>query len=587
MARMIPPEVPRDTPKGEELLFQMLRDDPDTAGWVVLHSLEIRRHRTKSEGEIDMVILAPKLGILCIEVKGCDVTRRDGRWIYPYGESMEGPFRQASRSMHSLRDYVQKRDSSLSRVLFWSAVAFTRMSFDEESPEWHSWQVIDDRILGRMAVSKVISHVLERAHLHMLSGPGGRGWYDDAKSRPSVEQVRRLTSILRGDFERVVQPRSDIQRIEESLLKLTEDQYDALDAVQENPRMVIKGLAGTGKTLLAIEAARRAVAAGKNVLLVCYNRLLGDWLRSSAPEIAGGAPGQLRCVQLHGLLRELAGNSVHVRNDNDFWRRELPELALERLVAGSPYPQFDVLIVDEAQDILVEEYLDVFELLLAGTLAAGTWAFFGDFERQSIYLAGGAAEAAAMLSKLKSRAPNHATFTLRVNCRNAGPIAETLTLACSVHPGYSRFLHEMEGAGVDPYFWSDMTDQQAKLDNAASELRRGFASADIVILSLYSDEKSCAAQCNEMKRGRYVPMRDGVPGGIRFASIHAFKGLEAPAVIVTDVERLDEHTQAMLYVAMSRARVRLILLMHSSCRRTYDEMLEAGLRTGTGGRNAA
>lgn len=587
MASMIPPEVPFDTPAGELLLFHMLRDDPDTAGWVVLHSLEIRRHRTKAEGEIDMVILAPGLGVLCIEVKGCDVKRRDGRWIYPYGESVEGPFRQASRSMHSLRDYIQKRDTSLSGVLFWSAVAFTRTSFEEESPEWHSWQVIDDRVLGRAPVSKVVSHVFERAHLHMSSGPGGRGWYDNARSRPTVEQVRRLTSLLRGDFERVVKPRSDIQRIEQSLLKLTEDQYDALDAVQENPRMVIKGLAGTGKTLLAIEAARRAVAAGKSVLLVCFNRLLGDWLKSSAPEITRGAPGQLRCVHLHGLLRELAGNTVHVRNDNDFWRHELPELALERLVAGNPYPQFDVLIVDEAQDILVEEYLDVFELLLAGALADGYWTFFGDFERQSIYLAGGAAEAATMLSKLKSRAPNHATFTLRVNCRNAGPIAETLTLACNVHPGYSRFLHEMEGAGVDPYFWTDMADQQAKLDSAVSALRQGFSPADIVVLSLCSDEKSCAAQCSEKRLGRYVPMRDAALGGIRFATIHAFKGLEAPAVIVTDVEHLDQHAQAMLYVAMSRARVRLILLMHSSCRRKYDEMLEAGLRTGTGGRNAA
>jgi hypothetical protein len=584
---MIPPEVPPDTPGGESLLFRLLRDDPDTGGWVVLHSLEIRRHRTKAEGEIDMVILAPGLGVLCIEVKGCDVKRRDGRWIYPYGESLEGPFRQASRSMHSLRDYIQRRDASLSGVLFWSAVAFTRMSFDEESPEWHSWQVIDDRALGRAPVSKVLSQVFERAHFHISNGPNGRGWYDNARSRPTAEKVRRLTSLLRGDFERVVQPRSDIQRIEQSLLKLTEDQYDALDAVEENPRMVIKGLAGTGKTLLAIEAARRAVSAGKRVLLVCYNRLLGDWLKSLVPHINNGAPGLLRCVHLHGLLLELAGDTVQVSNENDFWRRELPELALERLVAGNSYPQFDFLIVDEAQDILVEEYLDVFELLLSGALADGHWTIFGDFERQSIYLAGGAAEAATMLLKLKFRAPNHATFTLRVNCRNAGPIAETLTLACNVYPGYSRFLREMEGAGVDPRFWADMADQQTKLENAVSLLRQDFSPADIVVLSLCADDKSCATQCNEKRHGRYVSMREAAPDRIRFSTIHAFKGLEAPAIIVTDVQHLDQHAQAMLYVAISRARVRLILLMHSSCRRKYDEMLEAGLRTGRGGRNAA
>lgn len=50
-----------------------------------------------------------------------------------------------------------------------------------------------------------------------------------------------------------------------------------------------------------------------------------------------------------------------------------------------------------------------------------------------------------MLAALRLRAPDHANFTLRINCRNAGPIAETLTLACNVKPGYSRFLHDMEG----------------------------------------------------------------------------------------------------------------------------------------------
>ena len=75
MATMIPPEIPSTTPSGESILFYKLRDDPGTNGWFVLHSLDIRRHRTKAEGEIDMVILIPEQGILCLEVKGCEVSR--------------------------------------------------------------------------------------------------------------------------------------------------------------------------------------------------------------------------------------------------------------------------------------------------------------------------------------------------------------------------------------------------------------------------------------------------------------------------------------------------------------------------------
>jgi hypothetical protein len=77
MARMIPPVYATKTPLGEKDLFNKLRDDPDTAGWVVLHSLELKKHQSKIEGELDMVVLVPRLGVLCIEVKGCNVSRQD------------------------------------------------------------------------------------------------------------------------------------------------------------------------------------------------------------------------------------------------------------------------------------------------------------------------------------------------------------------------------------------------------------------------------------------------------------------------------------------------------------------------------
>jgi hypothetical protein len=169
---------------------------------------------------------------------------------------------------------------------------------------------------------------------------------------------------------------------------------------------------------------------------------------------------------------------------------------------------------------------------------------------------------------------------LRINCRNAGPIAETLTLACNVRPGYSRFLHEMEGAGVDPRFWRSLEDQETLLNNAVSELRRAFHADEIVILSLNADDRSCAGLLASRAPGKYVPLRElGTTNmrGIRYASVHAFKGLEAPAIIITDIMLLDDLARALLYVGMSRARIRLILLMQETCRKEYDRMLEAGL----------
>ena len=82
MARMIPPSIPADAPKGERSLFAKLRDDPKSKDWIVFHSFDIRKHVVRQEGEADMLVVVPGNGILCLEVKGCDVARRDGLWIY-------------------------------------------------------------------------------------------------------------------------------------------------------------------------------------------------------------------------------------------------------------------------------------------------------------------------------------------------------------------------------------------------------------------------------------------------------------------------------------------------------------------------
>jgi superfamily I DNA/RNA helicase len=66
---------------------------------------------------------------------------------------------------------------------------------------------------------------------------------------------------------------------------------------------------------------------------------------------------------------------------------------------------------------------------------------------------------------------------------------------------------------------------------------------------------------------------------VRYTSVHAFKGLEAPAIILTDIENVDdEQSKALLYVGMSRARVRLHVFMHERLRSRYDSMVDAGLK---------
>jgi hypothetical protein len=577
---MIPPNYSPKTPSGERELFNKLRNDPDTTGWVVLHSLDIRKHLSKIEGEMDMVVLVPGLGVLCVEVKGCDVSRHEGKWIYPYDTSIEGPFKQASKAMHSLRKYLVERDFSLSRILFFSAAIFTKVDFDEESPEWHPWQFINRRLFIRHPISFNISKILERAHAHVKNKTGLHSWYNENDSRPSEFQIRSMVNMLRADFEYAVSPRNDMEHMEERIRRFTEEQFDGLDYLQDNRRIVFRGPAGTGKTFLAMEAARRAIAEGKSVLLLCYNNLLGDWLKSQTACFTN-EDKLFRCGTLHSLLLDITGEKPKGVSNDEYWQKQLPVLAADILLGdGYKWKPHDMLIIDEAQDLITEEYLDVLDLLLKGGLAGGRWAIFGDFEKQAIYLSkvgGGACQA---LKNLADRAPNHVNGALRINCRNAGPIAETLTITSGLTPGYKRVLHDFEGSDVDPLFYSTPADQKTLLIKAIGNLTETFKAREIMILSMRGDDASCARFASDNSSGiTLAPIRKLIDfHTIPFASIHAFKGLEAAAVIITDIENLDdEKSRSLLYVGMSRARIRLYMLMHECCRRSYDRILDSGL----------
>ena len=64
----------------------------------------------------------------------------------------------------------------------------------------------------------------------------------------------------------------------EQMNQLLREQYKLLDFLEDQDTAVINGAAGTGKTMLAIEKARRHSIEGEKVLFLCYNRMLCDKL---------------------------------------------------------------------------------------------------------------------------------------------------------------------------------------------------------------------------------------------------------------------------------------------------------------------
>src|SRR5262245_31643027 len=107
MARMIPPRLSSDVKSsGEKQIFALLESDPDTADWIVLHSLGLARHVKRLHGEIDFLVLIPGQGVFCLEVKAGSVGRHEGEWVFTnrYNESTRSPrspFAQVMDAMFS------------------------------------------------------------------------------------------------------------------------------------------------------------------------------------------------------------------------------------------------------------------------------------------------------------------------------------------------------------------------------------------------------------------------------------------------------------------------------------------------------
>lgn len=584
MARMIPPSIPADAPKGERTLFSKLRDDPKTLDWIIFHSFDIRRHVVRQEGEADMLVVIPEHGVLCLEVKGCDVSRRDGLWIYPYGTSPVGPFRQAADAAHSIRNYLSYKDASLAGLMYYSAAVFTEIDFEEKSLEWHPWQVVGYTDLLRVPTSTLLVKILDSAHSLRRSLQSSSNWYSDRTSRPSVRQSEAIAKLLRRDFEYSGAAYRGVELTESAICRFTEEQFDAVDHLSDNRRILFSGPAGTGKTFLAIEAARRAVRNRQRTMLLCFNNLLADWLQKEMEPIAIEAQKlgiTFYVGTLSSLMLGIARIQVPMAADTSFWKNELPAHAVNALLSDEiETPVFDLLLVDEAQDLLSDQYLDIMELLLSGGLSGGRWGIFGDFERQAIFLD---SDGDSGLEMLRRRTDEGVfKFRLRINCRNSLRIAEAVTITAGMSPGYSRVLQDVESTDVEPVFYRKFADQESALLSTVRKLLRSFRPSEIVVLSTRADADSCAANILQAVDGvSFAPYRQSVNelGVIRYASVHAFKGLESAAVVLTDVEKIDgDQAKALLYIGMSRARVQLFILMNERTRPTYGALLDAGLK---------
>lgn len=566
MARMIPAQISPDTKSfAERKVFRIFQHMPDTEDWCVIHSVALARHTTQSQGEADFVVAIPDMGVFALEVKGGGISYQGGQWYSRnhMGETnkIKNPVTEANDAMHSLIDFVSEHgEGNLGWCLFGFGVVFPDSTVHGQFtyPDLDDLQVadIDDIADLRGYMERLAKFWRSRKNVKVII--------------PHKKEIDAIVALLRPDHQFRVSLASQIRSVERQTLTLTDSQRDVFEGLLDNERCLVRGSAGTGKTLLAVACARHWCEAGQRVGLFCYNRLLASWLQKNTADDVGVICDGIFDYMESQLSGRLTEENLRIRHDNieKYYDEVLPDLFEEALLDGAVEP-LDCLVLDEAQDIFQPRLLDLLDLLLKGGLRDGNWYFFMDAEKQNLYHAKLTHEDA--IAMLRERGVYHAKYRLRDNCRNSQAIIEKLDAIFGSDTPYREM--ESRGAEVVIRSFRKSSDQLAHLQGILDALLRdGVKPDDIAILSPVRKERSVVAELTDCPISLDPDQRDGQ---IFFSTIHRFKGLESPVVILTDFDQIDYTSQKnLLYVGMTRARSALYVVLSDKAKKTMDKMMQ-------------
>ncbi len=537
MVNMYPPQLDiANTPSdGEQILFEKLKASKNGANWVAMHSLDIFPKSMAGQAEADFVVFAPGFGILVVEVKAHREVRVTNREWYLSGKKAErSPVKQANRAVFFLKKYLEDRGFSLATIPISFVVWFTHIPAGKipQASEVNPAGFLSAEDLNTDPVD-VLTRALtaNAAALNKKIGPKTAIW----------EELSKAVNVVSPNFEVRMSPRAREKEVNQWLDSAIEQQIELVKVLDNVDATVVQGIAGTGKTHIAIHEAKKAANKSEMVLFVCYNRLLADFLETQFVEHP-----RVQVFTMQKLLIEISGLQVPSNPSAHWWLNELPEAAITAIENSDFFAAFDVLVIDEAQDVATEKNLEILSLVLADGFQKSKIRVFGDFKNQGIYMSG----EVALANLKKAIAGLLEASPLDVNCRNTEDLGTEIMSFLDDLDAYSGYRRQDEGLGmtglvtpagkdVTPYFLQEL-----------ARLQKIFSPGQIVVLSSSRENiDKLGVAIKEPKSPLSFPKANSV----RFGTMQEFKGLEALAIVMVEFENTVTPSWQNFYVGATRA----------------------------------
>lgn len=493
----------------------------------------------QSFGEYDFVIVSPGGQLLILEIKAGDVAESDGGLTKQYRSQGPKDIGHQMRRMHS---------SLLQRIE------------NGDLPQVHvgALLVLPDHKIQGATVSYPPERVIDASQIDQLCQRISASFPAYALAEDQRQQVM---NFLSNRFEVLPDVATHIGQVQQATTQLASGLATWVPRITHTDQLYqIEATAGSGKTQLALALLAQAAAQGKKARYVCFNRPLADHL-------ARLAPARCEVTTFHQLCREHAeqqGQNLDFADPQVFER--ITQQYLQD-VATLP-ARLGLLILDESQD-LNPEWADAMSQAL---LPDGQLYVMGDSQQQ-LY----EREAFSLTSAVQVRCMDNFRSPQRVvQMINRLGLTPEPVLARSAHVGDLPHFHVWE---------SGQSSAQGKLNECLQQLwSSGYTPDQVAVISYRGVQQSevlrqerLGGQATRRFTGQYDSAGNAQwsEGPLLAESLYRFKGQSAPAVVLCEVdfEALTERDKRKLFVGLTRAQMRVDVVLSERAARVLAEML--------------
>jgi len=507
-------------PESERKVYDALKEGLP-AGWYAWHSMKLM-DRDGWEGEGDFVIAIPERGFLVLEVKGGRITKRDGRW-YQYDQEMKKDPRAQAHQFAKLLDN-RLRAKGCTAPGYGILTIFPDTAFDTAPTQ----DDLNATLLGEME----LPYLNEALKSHLDAA------FPDNPRRAVGNWINALHELWDEVWTADLKLGTRHEINEENRIQLDATQLAVLNNIGRAGRVLVTGGAGSGKSLLARKRALMAAEAGQRVLVFCFTDALVRHLRQTIDN-------DLVQVETVGrfaaeLLRR-AGMADQIDEDSpEFWKNAPLQAAVEALPADADRP--DMVIVDEAQDLGENEWYLIQEM----AKDRDCWVFYDP--RQAFWPD----------RKIPGWVEKMFPCDLPNAYRCPPPIMALANGLVGDKPDMELIRKGVEEQTIRLLLAVNKNQYAVEAEREIGRLvSEGLEPGDITIISL-AGQSATDTVIRRPELGHQKLVRADAadaPARVVADTFLRFKGLERPAVIVTDLDdlRVKDRMGTRLHIALTRA----------------------------------